>query len=247
MTSNIKEFTKTYFLTADECNPEQEMPLTLVMSRVIDIATLHANAWGVGYAKLIEENQGWVLSRVTIEMDRYPQVNEEYSFTTWIEDYNRHFSQRNMEIRDKDGAVIGGVRTIWMVINYATRESVDISKLAYIRDNISARKCPITPQSRMRPVTEGRSVPYTFQYTDCDVNRHVNTVRYLELLMNQFPLEKWDKEQVHRLEIAFMHETRFGDTLTVHVDDSDPLDCKLSIDDATVSHCRARFVFTPRG
>ena len=152
-----------------------------------------------------------------------------------------------MEICDKDGVVIGGVRTIWMVINYATREGVDISKLSYISNNISDRKSSVAPQGRLHMVTEAtKSTSYTFKYTDCDINRHVNTVKYLELLMNQFPLEKYDKQLVRRLEIAFMHETRCGDTVEVNLNDNDGLDCKLSVDSGRLSHCRARFCFSPR-
>lgn len=243
----LKEFTKEYFLTAGECNPELEMPLPLLMNRLIDIATLHANSWGVGYAKLIEENQAWVLSRVTIEMKRYPRVNEAYSITTWIEDYNRHFSQRNMEIKGEDGTTLGYARTIWLVINLATRESVDISRLGYIRENVTSRDCPIAPQGRIKMDEVTMSRDYTFNYTDCDLNRHVNTVRYLELLLNQFDLEHYDAHMVRRMEIAFVKETRYGETVTVKTDGHDPQNCVLSVDDNEgVSHCRGRLVFIPR-
>ena len=150
-------------MTAAECNPEKEMPLSLVMTKIIEVATLHANSWGVGYADMIRNNEGWVLSRVTIEMLRYPKVNEAYTFTTWIEDYNRHFSQRNMEITDHNGEVIGYARTIWMVINFATRESSDISQLSYLRENISTHECPIAPQGRIRQITTGKTTDYTEQ------------------------------------------------------------------------------------
>ena len=243
----LKEFTQQYQLTAGECNPELEMPLPLLMTRIIEIATLHANSWGVGYAKLIEENQAWVLSRVTIEMTRYPRVNEMYSVSTWIEDYNRHFSLRNMEFKAADGSTLGYARTVWVVINLVTRESVDISSLSYIRENISERQCPIAAQSRLRLQQETRSVEHTFGYVECDLNRHVNTIRYLELMLNQFDLETYDTCQVQRMEIAFMKETRYGETVMVKVDGSNPQNCVLSIDDSTgVSHCRGRLVFEPR-
>ena len=244
--SQLKEYTEHFFLTAAECNPEKEMPLSLVMTRIIEVATLHANAWGVGYANMIESNQGWVLSRVTVEMERYPKVNEPYSFTTWIENYNRHFSQRNMEIRDKDDEIIGYVRTIWMVIDFATRESVDISKLSYISENISGRECPIAPQGRLKAVEVSRTAAYTFGYMDCDINRHVNTVKYLDLLQNQFPIEKYDHEFVSRLEIAFLKETLYGTTVEVKINDTDPLDCKLSIDVDGASHVKCRMAFSKR-
>ena len=151
----IKDFRQEYFLTAAECNPEKEMPLSLVMTKIIEVATLHANSWGVGYADMIRNNEGWVLSRVTIEMLRYPKVNEAYTFTTWIEDYNRHFSQRNMEITDHNGEVIGYARTIWMVINFATRESSDISQLSYLRENISTQ----IHRLRCEPTCEHGEIP----------------------------------------------------------------------------------------
>ena len=175
----MKEFSKTYYLAAGECNPQGELPLTLLMTRIIEVATLHANSWGVGYERLIRDNQVWVLSRVAIEMIEYPKVNTNYKLTTWIEDYNRHFSQRNMRLDDENGKPLGYVRTIWMVIDMNTRASVDIEKLGYIRDNVSDIPCPIEPQSRLRPIEQGHAVDYTFGYMDCDFNRHVNTVRYL--------------------------------------------------------------------
>ena len=47
-----KLFVSDYFLTPGECNPEQRMPLTLLINRLIEVATLHANELGIGYAYL---------------------------------------------------------------------------------------------------------------------------------------------------------------------------------------------------
>ncbi|MBR7011486.1 MAG: acyl-[Muribaculaceae bacterium] len=248
MCSNDKKvFSKTYYLAAGECNPQGELPLTLLMTRIIEVATLHANSWGVGYARLIQENQVWVLSRVTIEMMAYPRVNENYRLTTWIEDYNRHFSQRNMRIDDAEGNPLGYVRTIWMVIDMNTRASVDISQLAYIRENVSDLQCPIEPMSRLHPIQDGRAFDYTFGYMDCDFNRHVNTVRYLSHLMNLFDMDRYDHNFISRMEISFVKETRYGETAQFIIDDSDPMDTLMSVTDADGNdHVRARFHWQPR-
>jgi len=248
MCSNDKKvFSKTYYLAAGECNPQGELPLTLLMTRIIEVATLHANSWGVGYARLIQENQVWVLSRVTIEMMAYPRVNENYRLTTWIEDYNRHFSQRNMRIDDAEGNPLGYVRTIWMVIDMNTRASVDISQLAYIRENVSDLQCPIEPMSRLHPIQDGRAINYTFGYMDCDFNRHVNTVRYLSHLMNLFDMERYDHNFISRMEISFVKETRYGETAQFIIDDSAPMDTLMSVTDADGNdHVRARFHWRPR-
>ena len=249
MSSNVnkKQFRMDYYLAAGECNPQGEMPLTLLMTRIIEVATFHANSWGVGYARLIQDNHVCVLSRVTIEMKAYPRVNENYSLTTWIEDYNRYFSQRNMRIDDANGNPLGYVRTIWMVIDLNTRASVDISQLSYIRENVSDTPCPIEPMNRLRPIEEGHSVEYTFGYMDCDFNRHVNTVRYLSHLMNLFDMDCYDNFFIQRMEISFIKETHYSETCEFVIDDSDPMDSHMSITDADCDdHVRARFRWKER-
>jgi len=246
LSQDKKEYKQSFYLSAGECNPQAEMPLTLLMNRIIEVATNHANAWGVGYARLIEDGQGWVLSRVTVEMKRYPRVDEFYTLTTWIEDYNRHFSQRNMEISDNNGNVIGYTRTIWVVINLNTRESVDISKLSYISENVSGKECPIEPQSRLRPFEPTRTENYRFRYTDIDFNGHVNTVRYLEHLVNTFPMQWHAQNFIERMEIAFVKESYYDTDAIINIDDSNPMNVRLDIDADDVTRVRSRFIFQVR-
>ena len=42
------EFKQTFFLSAGETNAEQEISLPLLTSKIIDIATAHANSLGIG-------------------------------------------------------------------------------------------------------------------------------------------------------------------------------------------------------
>lgn len=244
--NQMKEFSRKYYLSAGECNPQAELPMPLLLTRIIDIATHHANAWGVGYAHLIRNRHAWVLSRLTVEMTQWPRVDEDYTLITWIEDYNNHFSQRVFEVQNHDGTPIGYARTIWMVIDLDKRTAVDMASLAYIRENVHDRPCPIEPQSRLRYVDEGREVNHTFGYVECDFNRHVNTVRYLELIMNQLELSYYDNRWLKRLEMAFVKETHYGEHATMRIAEQAPDDWRINIlvDDA--DHVRTRLVFDRR-
>lgn len=242
----IKVLSKKFYLAAGECNAEGEMPVQLLVTRLIEVATEHANTWGVGYARLIEDNHAWVLSRVVTEVTRYPRVNTHYTLTTWIEGYNRHFSQRNFELTDEDGNTLGYARTIWMVIDLSTRSGVDFNQLSYICENVIERPCPIEPATRLRPVEAVRSAMHCFGYVDCDFNRHVNTVRYIDMLLNRFSLEHHDTHIVQRLEMAFVSESHYGQEAIVLVDDRDSADCRMEIDIDGTAHVKARLVFAPR-
>ena len=57
-----RKHTHDYFLTAGECDATGHMPVQLLVSRVIEVATEHANSLNIGYANLQPRGIAWVLS-----------------------------------------------------------------------------------------------------------------------------------------------------------------------------------------
>lgn len=244
-----KIYSKRYFLTPAECNPESRMPLTLLINRLIEIATLHANQLGIGYESLIEHKGTWVLSRVAIEMKRYPEVDEYYNINTWVCSINRLFSERDFEILDDNNTTIGWARTVWAVINTETRQAVDISFMEWIKDMIPEKECPVAKSSRLKPLKEYKTSIYTFNYCDLDFNRHVNSSRYIELLLNQWSLDFHDHNRICRFEIAYIHEARYDDSVEVRISqDSSAAQptvlAELAIGEKAL--CRSLLRFEPR-
>ena len=212
------QYSHHYVLTAGESDAEGRMPLTLITERIIEVATEHANALGIGYDALITKNIGWVLSRLSIEMRRFPRSTDHYTFTSWIESYNRHFSERNFAITDAAGNILGHARTVWVAMDFATRSVADITAFERERFPIADLPCPISKTPRIpSPGPEAEVDVYTFRYRDLDFNRHVNTVRYLDLILNHWPLEHFDRMVPARFDIMFHHECRFGDTVELRV------------------------------
>lgn len=239
----MSELSESYFLSAGEVNAEGEMALPLLVSKIIDIATAHANALGIGNPAMEHLGRGWVLSRLAVEMTRYPRVNEKYTLTTWVEAWNRHFSVRNFMVSDAEGHPVGYASSIWMVLDTRTRENAGLAHLSPPADMLSDRPCPIarpgkhcvilpmeenqpshadqlTPQgqsSQRQLLPRGQvratapAVRHTFGYVDLDFYRHVNTVRYVALLLNQYSLADMDRKYVHRFEMAFLREGRYAE------------------------------------
>ena len=209
--------TKKWFLTAGETDARSLMPITLVAARCIEIATEHANALGIGYTELAEHRLGWVLARLSIEMIRYPGINENYSMSTWIEGYNRFFSDRCYVMTDADGNTIAHIRSMWVAIDMKTRAMADLSELERERFPISDRTCPVSKERAplIAKNAEVRGREYSFKYCDIDFNRHVNTIRYLDLVLNSYSLDFFDHNNISRLDVSFEHECYFGETVSV--------------------------------
>lgn len=210
------EYTHDYFLTAAQCNPQKELPVGLLVRQVIDVVIEHANIIGVGATSLGKLDATWVLSRLAFEVSRYPSMEERYSITTWVESFAKFLSERSFEIRDGEGEVIGRVRTTWVAINRHSRRPTDISELAAHVTCDPGRQCDIAPVPRLRPIAESQiENPYTFRMSDIDFNRHVNSVRYADLFINQIGLLTYDDFFISRFEIMFQHEAHFGDRVVV--------------------------------
>lgn len=204
-----------FLLKPSVSNAQQELPVTLLVEQVIELATDHANLLGIGFMSMEGKNMGWVLSRLSVEMRRWPKMGEKYKITTWVETWNSHFSERCFSISSSE-EIIGYVRTVWMVIDLDSHKSYGTAGMLLPEECVGVRECPIMRQKRHKQFEPQKSSAYTFQYTDLDFYRHVNTVRYISLLLNQFSLEEFDSNHLYRFEIAFMHEARYGETAIIN-------------------------------
>lgn len=222
-------FTEEYFISANEGNAQGELGMQHLVGAIIDIATHHANALHIGNPDMRELEGGWVLSRLTIEMDRYPRVNEKYRLSTWVESFNRRFSERNFRIEDERGNILGYASSIWMIIHTETHEPLALSHFHLDESLICGEPVPIPRSGRHRPIFEAAELDkpatalvanapvakYRFKYCDVDYYRHVNTVRYIVLLLNQYDLGLMDRMYVRRFELSFMREGAYGMTTDI--------------------------------
>lgn len=212
----ITEYTRKYCLTAAQCNAQREVAPSTLVQQIIDVATEHADTLDIGFERMGSNSTLWVLSRVAYEVARYPQILEPYTITTWIEGYNKLFSDRNFAIRDSHGGVLGYARTVWMAIDKDTRRPTDLSSVAnpeVVRPDI---ECKMERPGKIRfPKEHNEATHYRFGASDIDFNRHVTSRRYVELVIDQLPLDVYDQYLLSRFEIAYSHESLCGEKVSV--------------------------------
>ena len=243
-----KIYTHRYLLTAAQCNAQSELAPAMLVQHIIEVATEYADDLGVGFKQLEADGNLWVLSRIALEMKRYPRLLEDCSLSTWVESYNRHFSQRNFEIRGDRDEVIGYARTIWVAINMKTRRPASLEHFDFLAGLVCDKECPIAPPGKIRAIEPPQMChPYRFQVSDIDVNRHVNSSRYVELIINQMDLDTYDTFYVSRFEIEFRHEAHFANDVEVcSAFSTDGKALVSTINRGTDQICLARTITLPR-
>lgn len=219
MTDRPKVYEHKFFLTAGECNACGELPVALAVERMIEVATFHANILGIGYAHLHPLGVGWVLSRIGFELQKTPVINDHFIIATWIESWNRLYSERCYRFSDAQGNVFGWGRSIWAIIDINTRQVAEMSRMEDCRIDECIAGPLENPMARMRnhrpvpEVTEQKSFEVCF--SDLDFNRHVNSARYIEHILNMWKLSHFDKYRIDRFEISYRHECLEGQIIDI--------------------------------
>lgn len=211
-----------YPFTAEpfHCDFSNQLFLGHLGNAMLNAADFHSNdrSYGMNYLNTI--NKTWVLSRLAIEVNDMPRAYDKLFIETWVDGAMRYFTSRNFKVVGEDGNVFGYGRSIWAMIDTVSRQPVDI--LA-IHDGLIAEyidkdyPCPIRKASRVPIIPEDTTFARSIDtyYNDVDVNGHINSVKYIEHVLDLWPLEWYKEFRLKRFEIAYVAESHHGDKLNL--------------------------------
>lgn len=190
--------------------------LPSLLSSILNAAGLDAHMRGFGTDAINRGNRSWVLSRMAVEIDCRPEQYTDYALETWISDYGRLLSTRNFTLTDASGVCFGRAVTQWAMIDLDSRSAVDLSWVGREHaDAVVDEEPPAERPRKLRAVAPDFAVTHPVVYSDIDFNRHVNTIRYVEMMVDALPVEWPSSERAVRIDIHFLKECRYGQTLTV--------------------------------
>ena len=199
------------------------LTMSVLGNHLLNCAGFHAADRGFGIASLNENHYTWVLSRLAVELEEMPYQYESFSIQTWVENVYRLFTDRNFAILNKDGKAIGYARSIWAMISMETRKPADLLTLhgGSIVDYVCDKECPIEKAGRIKVSENAAPVEYQTKYSDIDINGHVNSIKYIEHILDLFPIEMFKEKRIKRFEMAYVAESYYGDVLSFYKEEAD--------------------------
>ena len=160
----------------------------------------------------------------------------------------RYFTSRNFAVIGEDGKAYGYGRSIWAMIDTESRQPTDI----YAIDNgaieqwiVKDKECPIDKGGRVK-MGDAAELVRTIDtyYNDVDINGHINSVKYIEHVLDLWDMEWYRTHQIKRFEIAYVAEAHAGDQLSFYMEKEDTPTYNIRIvrSDGTEC-CRSKVVF----
>ena len=233
------------------CDASQRLFLGHLGNHLLNAADFHSTDRGFGMRYLLTINRAWVLSRLAIEMEELPAMYTKFYVETWVESAMRYFTNRNFRIVGENGRVYGYGRSVWAMIDTQSRQPSDIFAIndGAINQWIETEKeCPIAKGGRVK-MSDDAQPQRTIDtyYNDVDINGHINSVKYIEHVLDLWPLQWYANHSIRRFEIAYVAEAHQGDRLTLSSEPAgDDEFCIRIAKDGGVETCRSRVIFTER-
>lgn len=197
-----------------ETDPDGFAQISSIANHMQHAAGNHASALGFSMQTLLDQNITWILSRLSLHIIRPMRAGERIRIETWPSGADRLFAYRDFELFDESGNMVLAGRTTWLILDIVRRRPVPTPSEILDLGDLFERKARISALPRF-PRLDGppdRTLRFPVRRADLDINRHVNNVKYLEMILEVLAEDDKDARPAH-IEIQFKAESMYGDVL----------------------------------
>ncbi len=181
-----------------------------LMRHFQEAAARHATQWEVGFEQLSARNIFWVLTHLQIKAERWPEMHDKVTIQTWPKKVKGLYTTRDFEVFDKTGKIIIKATSAWVMVDTHNKRPVRPAGImpprAFVPDKNTLDPFP---EAIPEPDKTDSVIERQVQYSDLDINRHVNNTRYVEWIMDL--INPGIHEIVSGLNLHFTSEFTAGD------------------------------------
>jgi acyl-ACP thioesterase len=177
-----------------------------------EAAISHAENLGVGREAMARTGQGWVLSRISVFLERRPRFGETITVRSWPRGWEKLFAVRDYDIRDASGLPIVRGRSNWIILDIEKRRPLrpqavmDTLPLNEGQDALPGGAGGLETRENLVKAGERKAV-----YSDIDYNGHVNNTRYIQWIQDITEPGLLEKADKMRLDINYLNEIKLGE------------------------------------
>lgn len=179
---------------------------------------MHSYLLGCGRDVLVKQNVVWVLSRIEVQMEKYPGIADTVRVETFPAPNRRWFFPRYFTFKDQAGNLLGSASSLWVLLDIVSRKMVPPGDVARLIPDNSDLTLPMgLPETAWEAEgVEELSVRMP-AYTDLDVNQHVNNTKYADWLCDALGIEALRENCLKSICINYEQEVRPGQEVTLRL------------------------------
>ena len=218
MTQTAKEYPpflrEEHLIRAHECGKDHKLKFHILLDYLQDIAATHAELLDVGLSALERSGTLWVLSRMKLNVRRYPQCDEKITLTTYPSGVSSLFAVREYVMTDEKGEELLHGTSFWLVIDAKTFRPLKAA--SFLPENMPLNE-NLPRYFRENGKIERKNIPgnlsFTVRHGDIDMNRHLNNALFARNILDSICKEKDDFVSIKEIQLNFINSGALGEEL----------------------------------
>ena len=216
-------------------------PQTL-FAYLLNSAWNHARGTDYGQDELSARNLMWVLIKVQILITRLPTWGEHITIETWGKRAVRIYALRDFTIASAGEKLVSATSS-WMVLDRTSgrpqRFDRKLGSFPWHPGNDEME----TNLEKVQELKNSKELArFRVLFSDIDMNRHVNSARYLQWMVDSHPYEHLLATEPRSIELSFLSEALPNDEVMVLSEDAEDQElCSVRRTADRKELCRARF------
>ena len=208
-----------YPVQLNDISLDSKMRSWVIFNYLQDAAGRHADELGMGLKQLRKSNLSWVLSRIRLKMETFPEYGDVLKITTYPSGFDRLFAYRQFILSSAaTGNIYGYAGSAWLTLNPENYRPVSPAKCltglpqwefegkTYFQGE-SLGKITVSAEALNMPVDHRISSAYI------DYNRHLNNTYYAMFTEDWLGKKINFPVRMKEIQINFNHTTGFGEHL----------------------------------
>lgn len=214
----MKTYQEKFLLRTCNCDFQGSWRPSAILETMQEAAGIHSELLGCGRKALLEKNAVWVLSRSEVHMNRYPCAAERVTVETFPMPNRRWFFPRYYVFRDEKEDVLGSAGTLWVLLDVNTRKMLPPGDVAALIPDNSDLSAPMGMPATVEEVPGQEKICVRMpQYSDLDVNQHVNNTRYADWACDALGVETMRENFLETLVVNYHAEVTPDQEIQLHV------------------------------
>ena len=211
----MEKFQEQLSIKSYQTNQYGQASISSLFNILIEAAWAHAQVMDWGYDSLKSNNLFWVLSRMYFQVKKYPHWQDKITLNTWSAGTDGIYAYREYILEDESGEVILRASSAWLILDMETRKIFRLSEFrATFPKRVDSRAC--RNPKRIKPDVHSAGLNfYPVLFSELDINKHFNSVKYVDRVLDDFGIDFLNKFEPAELEVNYLKEGQADDSLAV--------------------------------
>ena len=210
-------YEQTFRVEGRDADPFNQCRPSSLLNLLQETAIRHAIELHVSRQEMMERYHCfWMMARLWYRLEKPVYWDDKLTVRTFHRGNKGIAMYRDFDLF-RNGEPIGEAVSTWVLADLTDRKLLKLSQVAEVEGTTGGELCKSITLHKIRmPEELEPKENRLLHYSDCDVNGHVNNVRYADFACDAVRLDKEGAGKfVSELQISFLRECRPGETLAL--------------------------------